>query len=134
MATNKGEQMSRYLTVYMLLVVLTLGSLPNTAPSNLNLHNTTTSIDGFSVIGLFTSNNIACSPIGRNRLVLQTTEKTVESYLSNNRLVLINAYLDQNNLNGTTTVEIVGPNTSANDVIAEINRWNQQRSKNGFQN
>jgi hypothetical protein len=89
-------------------------------------------IAGYKVLGVITPKNEACVMGGRNTLVLQTTDPTVQDYLKNSRPSDIIKAMTDLGLNTTEwNYSIAGPGSTRQQLIAGAQAWNQDMEKNG---
>lgn len=101
-------------------------------------------IAGYKTLTVFTSNDTLCMRPGSKRLVLQTSEDGIESYLLKSRAQEVLIALKQE-LSVTTSpaeaardmpswqIELVGPKTTLEEVISEHEQWNQDTALTGCQ-
>ena len=90
-------------------------------------------IAGYKVLAVLTSDNTACMPPGAKRLILQTTQPTVEEFLKTSDAAGIKAELEQKGFPEFAKwgVEIGGPDATFDKVVSENEDWNAFSRKYG---
>jgi hypothetical protein len=89
-------------------------------------------IAGYKVLGVVTSENTACRPPGRNTVVLQTTDPTVQDYLKNSRAADVMKALAGLGLNTTKwDFSIVGLYYTREQLVASAQANNHEMEKYG---
>ena len=126
----------------LLLVLLSLGApsaqaysttLPPAAPYLPAQYGLPDTIAGYKVLAVLTSDNTACMPPGAKRLILQTTQPTVEEFLETSDAAGIKAELEQKGFPEFAKwgVEIGGPDATFDKVVSENEDWNAFSRKYG---
>ena len=99
------------------------------APAYYGIPNT---IAGYNVLAVLTSDNLACMLPGEKRLVLQANESTLEEYLAKSQPLSIQEELKRLGLTEMTAgVEIAGPGSTLEQLVEEVNKWNQEATIRG---
>ncbi len=82
---------------------------------------------GYEVLMVFTSQTTACIPNGIKRLVLRSTEQTLEDQVNNrnpqdiDEALIQSGILDRQNWD----IQIVGPDLSLETILDENDKWNE---------
>jgi hypothetical protein len=89
-------------------------------------------IAGYTVLGVITPQNQACIMDGRNTVVLQTTDPTVQDYLKNSQPADVMKALAGLGLSTTQWgYSIAGPGSTREQLIAGAQAWNKESEKYG---
>ena len=99
------------------------------SPSNYGLPNT---IAGYKVLAVLTDNTLACMMPGKKRLILQANQASIEDYLKASDPMALDTALHQVGLTtDEVEIEVVGPTTTLDGILLEIQKWNEDRKKHG---
>lgn len=90
-------------------------------------------IVGYKTFAVLTSDNTACMMPGEKRLVLQTTQVNVQSFLSTSDYAAIKKDLQQRGFAdfAQDNIQIVGPGTTLDQFLSENEKWNEDSKKYG---
>lgn len=90
-------------------------------------------IAGYKTFAVLTSDNTACMMPGEKRLVLQTTQANVQSFLSTSDYAAIEKDLQQRGFAdfAQNNIQIVGPGTTFDQFLSENEKWNEDSNKYG---
>jgi len=111
------------------------------APLSYGIPNT---IAGYKTLAVFSSDDTMCMKAGNNRLILQTTEQSVDTYLLNSSSEEIKNALELQLSTATSLsqakkdianwhVEIVGPGVTLERVMSEHQKWDEDAKETGCQ-
>ena len=125
----------------MIGALLLAGSSSPTSPNDLNLPATydpahyglPPTIAGYKVLAVLTSDNTACMPPGTKRLVLQSSQPNVESYLAQSDPAAIERELERLGFADFYGggIEIDGPASITQAFLSELKKWNDFSQKYG---
>lgn len=79
---------------------------------------------GFEVLTTYTSQDTACMKSDSTRVILRTTEPTIEEFLNSVQLSEVLQSLQQLGIKQQIEVEFVGPNTTVGQINTRRQRWN----------
>ncbi len=114
---------------------LDLTKTPQTANSyDPAQHGLPGTLAGYKVLAVLTPDNTICLGSNRKRLILQTTQPNVTSFLNQSDANTIHTALEQLGLTQSTNWdwEIVSSDITTHTIADQIEKWNQDMKQLGF--